>query len=93
MILEIYIDIVFLENLVVNYLILLVTARFSKLRTSSLRLLLGSMLGAGYLVIMLLMPELKLYTTVLAKILLSFGIIAVAFSFEKISKFSNKFLL
>ena len=84
---EIYIDVVFLENVVINYLILLVTARFSKVRTSSFRLLMGSLLGACYLVIMIIMPQLEIFTTVLTKLLLSFAIVAVTFSFERLNTF------
>ena len=54
---EIYLDIVILENIVINYLILLVTSRFSKTKTNSLRLLLGSVTGTAYLVLMILLPD------------------------------------
>jgi stage II sporulation protein GA (sporulation sigma-E factor processing peptidase) len=76
---EIYLDIIILENIVINYLILLVTAKFSKNRSSNLRLLLGAVLGAAYLAAMLLLPEMKIYTTLLSKCLLSFAMIAVTF--------------
>ena len=84
---EIYLDIIILENIVINYLILLVTARFSKSKASNLRLLLGSLLGAVYLVAMLLLPEMKVYTTILSKFLLSLAMIAVTFSYNKITSF------
>ena len=82
---DIYIDILFLENVVINYLILLVTAKFSKSRTSNLRLFLGALVGALYLVLMIILPEIEIYTTVLAKVILSFAIIAVTFNIEKIT--------
>jgi len=84
---EIYLDIVILENIVINYLILLVTSRFSKNRTSSLRLFLGSVAGAAYLVLMILLPDTKVYATLLSKFLLSVGMVAITFSFRKISVF------
>lgn len=84
---EIYLDIVILENIVINYLILLVTAKFSKNMTSNLRLLLGSLLGAAYLVVMILLPDMKVYTTVLSKFLLSIAIVAVTFHFNRINIF------
>jgi stage II sporulation protein GA (sporulation sigma-E factor processing peptidase) len=86
-VIEVYGDILFLENLVINYLILLVTAKFSMSRTSNLRLFLGSMVGASYVLLMILLPELKVFTTFMAKFLLSFAIIAVAFHFEKLVAF------
>ncbi len=84
---EIYLDIVVMENIVINYLILLVTAKFSKIRSSNLRLLLGAVLGAAYLVIMILLPDMKVYTTVLSKFLLSVTMVAVTFHFSKLTLF------
>ena len=84
---EIYLDVVILENIVINYLILLVTAKFSKSRTSNFRLLMGSVCGTAYLVLMILMPEMKVYTTILSKLLLSFAIVAVTFHFGKLAAF------
>ncbi len=84
---EIYLDIVILENIVINYLILLVTARFSKNKASSLRLLLGSLLGTAYLVLMILLPDMQVYTTVLSKVLLSIGMVAVTFNFGRLKVF------
>lgn len=84
---EIYIDVLFLENIVMNYLILWITARFSKSRTSSLRLFLGALAGALYVVVLILMPGIKVYYTTFAKVVLSCAIIAIAFTPEKIGTF------
>jgi stage II sporulation protein GA (sporulation sigma-E factor processing peptidase) len=84
---EIYLDIVILENIVINYLILLVTSRFSKTKTNSLRLLLGSVTGTAYLVLMILLPDTQVYATLFAKFLLSVAMVAIAFTFRKISVF------
>lgn len=84
---EIYLDIIVLENIVVNYLILMVTAKFSKCRTSSLRLFLGALAGALYLALMILMPGMKVYTTILSKIMLSFAMVAITFNIDKIVTF------
>ena len=70
-----------------NYLILFATAKFSKTKTSSLRLLLGALIGALYVVILILFPGTKVYYTTFAKIILSCLIVAVAFSLDKISTF------
>ncbi len=90
---EIYLDIVILENIVINYLILLVTAKFSKNRASNLRLLLGAVLGAAYLAAMLLLPEMKVYTTLLSKWLLSVAMTAVTFRLKKLSEFLKTLLI
>jgi len=84
---EIYLDVLILENIVMNYLILLVTARFSRSRTSNLRMLLGAVVGATYVAFMILLPGLKVYYTALAKVILSFAIVAVVFCPEKIGTF------
>lgn len=84
---EIFIDIIFLENLVMNYLILQLTAMFSKSRTSSLRLFLGALLGAMYVVLLILLPGIQVYYTTAAKIVLSLAIVAVAFSPERFAGF------
>lgn len=85
--LVVYPDIVFIENVVIDYFILLVAGKLSKSKTSNLRLLLGSALGAAYAVVMLLLPDMKIYTTFLAKIGLSLVMVAIAFTPDKISSF------
>ncbi|ACL76409.1 sigma-E processing peptidase SpoIIGA [Ruminiclostridium cellulolyticum] len=84
---EIYLDVLILENLVINYLILYVTAKFSRYRTSTLRLFSGAIIGAIYVGIIIIEPDIKVFYTTLAKILLSFFIIAVTFSPRKIMTF------
>jgi len=85
--LEIYLDILFLENLVINYMILTVTHRLSKNNTTNLRKFLGALVGALYVVVLILFPGIKYYYTVFAKILLSFLIIKVSFPITKIKIF------
>ena len=55
----IYIDVLFALNLVVNYLLLFLTARFSGLYVGRLRLLGGAALGALFSVLMFF-PDLPL---------------------------------
>jgi len=84
---EVYLDVLFLENIVMNYLILLMTAKFSKRKTSNLRMFLGALIGAVYVAIMIIVPGMKVYYSTFAKVLLSLVIVAVAFSPEKIGTF------
>jgi stage II sporulation protein GA (sporulation sigma-E factor processing peptidase) len=84
---EIYLDILILENLVINYLILYVTAKFSKLKTSTLRLFVGAIVGALYVAVIILEPGMKVFYTTLSKILLSLFIIAITFSPRKVMSF------
>ncbi len=82
----IYLDILILENIVINYMILAVTAKFSRIKTSSLRLFIGALVGALYIIFVFL-PDMKIYTSVFAKIILSFVMIAIAFKFGRIVSF------
>lgn len=84
---EIYIDVLLLENLVINYLILSVTAKFSRLKVSSLRLFAGAIVGALYVIFIILQPGKNIYYTTFAKILLSVFIIAITFSPRKVLPF------
>ena len=84
---EIYLDVLLLENLVINYLILYVTAKFSRLKVSTLRLFLGAIVGALYVVVIILQPGIKVYYTTVAKILLSIFIVAITFSPTKVLPF------
>lgn len=84
---DIYIDVIFLENVIMNYLILIVTSKFSKRKTSNFRLFLASLIGALYVAVLIILPGMHVYYTVIAKIALSLAIIAIAFSPEKIGSF------
>lgn len=83
---EVYLDMLILENLIMNYLILWVTAKFSKERTSFIRLIMSSAIGAAYATIMFF-PSFKFVYTFLFKILLSFVLIVVAFYPSKLKQF------
>lgn len=74
----IYIDVVLLENLVMNYIILYATSIILRIKAKSLRLFLGSLIGAIYSVISYI-SVLQIYSTILLKIVLSIVIVYVAF--------------
>lgn len=52
-----------------------------------MRLLLGSVIGAGYVMVIIFLPGIKAYYSAIAKFLLSVAMVAVAFSPEKITTF------
>ena len=83
---EVYLDMLILENLIMDYIILWITARFSKEPTTFLRLILSSVLGAVYAAV-IFFPSLKFIYTLTFKILISFIIIVIAFSPQKIRHF------
>ncbi len=74
----IYIDVLFVLNLAINYLLLFLTARFSGVYAKRLRLLSGAALGALFSVI-LFFPDLPVLPSALCKCLLCAAVTSVAF--------------
>lgn len=75
----VYLDVVFLINLVMDYTILWATARFGQIKVSQVRLILGALIGAGYSVALLL-PGLSFLYSLVFRVLLSLIIVAVTFA-------------
>ncbi len=90
---EIYLDVLFLENVVINYLILWITMKFSRSRVSSYRLLAGALIGALYVVALVLFPERQFYYTTVSKIALSFLIVAVTFTPARAAAFMKTLVI
>lgn len=84
---DVYIDVLVLENTIINFLILYATSKFARMRAPSWRLLIGSLIGTSYVVLLLLMPSVKIYYTAVAKFMLSLAIIAISFWTPKIKDF------
>lgn len=76
---SIYIDLLFLQNVIVNYGILWVTEKLSGRYSTPLRKLISGAVGAVYLVVMLLCPSIDTLYTVGGKLLLSILMVAIAF--------------
>lgn len=83
---NIYIDVIFLENLIMNYLILWSTAKLLKERYSKIKLIFASALGAFYAVFMYF-PQFDYFYSFFYKIFFSIIIIIVAYTPKKISLF------
>ncbi len=75
----IYLDIVFTENIIMNYIILFATGIICKEKIKQMRIIISSIIGSIYSVAYYV-TEIKLYVTILAKILLSIVMIYVAFN-------------
>ena len=88
----IYLDVVFLENLIINYIILYSTGIVSKVKIKHLRLIIASVIGAIYSVTYYLL-NLKIYSTVVLKIILSIVIIYVAFNSKNLKILAKQILL
>jgi stage II sporulation protein GA (sporulation sigma-E factor processing peptidase) len=82
----VYVDILFVINLLVNYILLWTTGKIAKRKASTIRLIIGALIGAIYAVIMFF-PAFKIYYTVIAKLLFSMLLIAITYNIEKIKEF------
>lgn len=81
----IYIDIVIIENLIMNYIILCATGIVSKIKIKHLRLIMASLLGAVYSVVAY-MKILEIYSNIVLKILLSVIIVYIAYNPQTVKK-------
>lgn len=91
----IYIDVVLIENLVMNYIILFATTVVLKLKIKHIRLILGSLIGAVYTVIAYI-SSLQIYGNFFLKLMLSFIIIYIALNpknIRQLLKFTLLFYL
>ncbi len=88
----IYIDVVLIENLMMNFIILLATGLILKERISIVRFLLASLLGAIYAVISYL-SILEMYSSMILKIILSIVMIYIAFNPQTMKKMWKDTLL
>lgn len=88
----VYLDVIFLENIVINYIILYVTGLISKSKIKQNKLLLGALIGAIYSIIYYLL-KLKIYSSFIIKIILSIVIIYVSFKSNNYKDLLKKVLL
>lgn len=88
----IYIDVVLIENLIMNYIILYGTAIISKVTPKHIRLVLASTIGAIYAIVAY-MSILKIYSTFILKIILSIIIIYIAFNPQNIKTMLKQLIL
>lgn len=88
----IYVDVVLIENLIMNYIILFATDIILKNKSKFWRLLLASLIGAIYTVISYI-SNLKIYSNVILKIILSIIIVYVAFNPQNMKKMWKSVLI
>ncbi len=81
----IYIDIVFIENSLMNYIILFATGIILKIEAKHIRLILASLVGAIYTIIAYV-SALKIYSNIFLKFILSLMIIYIALNPKSIKK-------
>ncbi len=81
----IYIDVIILENLIMNYIILYATTIVSKTKVGQIRIILSSMIGTIYLVISFV-SQMQIYSSIFLKIVLSIVMVYIAFRPQDIKK-------
>lgn len=81
----IYIDIIFLENLIMNSIILYATAIILKIKPKAIKVIVSSAIGGIYAIITYV-TEIQAYTSVVLKSILAIIMIYVAFNPQSIKK-------
>lgn len=88
----IYLDIVFLENILMNYMILYATGFVQKKDMKSMRLIMSATLGAAYAIITYL-NLIPIYTSFFMKVLLSVIMVYIAFQNQTVKSLIKNLLL
>ncbi len=88
----IYIDIIIVENLIMNYIILYATALISKSKKSYLRMFLASLIGAIYATLEYVL-KVNIYSNIILKTILSIIIVYVAFYPQNAKKMCKQIVL
>lgn len=88
----IYLDIVFIENILMNYIILITTGIICKKEMKQIRLIISSMIGALYSVAYYI-TELEIYGTIIVKLVLSIIMIYIAFSSKEAKKIFKEIIV
>lgn len=87
----IYVDVVLIENLIMNYIILFATGLILKVKIKHVRLILSSLLGAIYSIVAYT-GVLKIYSSFILKIILSIIIVYVAYNPQSVKKMCKELL-
>ena len=88
----IYIDVIIVENLIMNYIILYATGTISKIKISYLRIFCSSLIGAIYAVTEYTF-KLNIYSNIIVKTILSVIIIYVAFNPQNIKNMCKQLII
>ena len=89
--LTVYIEYIFIENLIMNYLLLYQTSSFIKERVKKIKLFLASMVGTMYVCIMFFV-RLEILNYAVSKLLLSFVMIYICFIPKEARKYIKEIL-
>jgi len=88
----IYIDVLFVVNLLINYILLRACCAFTSLKQNGYRILFGAFIGACYAV-MVFFPDFSLLYSTVCKLLISMLIVAASFPFFSIITYIKTLLI
>ena len=87
-----YIDLILLENIIMNYIIILATGMICRGEVKLIRLFLGSVVGAVYAILVYVI-DLEIYTKPIIKLLVSVCMIYISFSSRNIKILLKQLLI
>lgn len=87
-----YIDVILLENIIMNYIIILATGMICRVNIKQIRAFLASLLGAVYAILIYVL-DLKIYTSQITKILISICMVYIAFNSANIKTMIKQLLI
>lgn len=88
----VYLDVILIENMCMNYIILFATGYIMKLKIKHLRIIISSIIGGAYAIISY-MNIIPIYSTLIAKIILSISMVHIAFNPKNIKVCLKELLL
>jgi len=88
----IYLDVILIENLAMNYIILYATAMVAKVKAIPLRLFFSGLIGAVYAIISYI-KVLEIYSSFILKILLSIIMVYIAFNAKDVKNMFKQLVL
>lgn len=89
---SIYLDIVFIENVIMNYIILLATVIITKEKLNQIRIIISSIIGGIYAV-SYYVTKFSIYITIPAKVILSIVMIYIAINPKSIKKMIKELII
>lgn len=88
----IYLDVIILENICMNYIILFATGLIYKVRIKQIRIIISSLIGGVY-AILTFVPILEIYKNFIFKIIISIIMVYIAFNAKNIKALLKQLLL
>lgn len=88
----IYLDIIFFENLFMNYIILFATETILKSQFKIIRTFLSSLIGSVYAVLTYV-TDMEIYSSILLKIILSMSMVYIAFNSKNLKSFFKQLII